>query len=207
MGFVGFVFTCGSFIILWALGLLFASTDRFVTVADMQSHGVGFERGIPWDAHLAIKYLDALPFPILMGLWVGICGKEWTGNERIGFLVAGFVLSAGMHYTYIGAGKNFPEVTTYYGTLPPIFWEHLTYMGFGLTIVGLGYCCSYNPPPWLVWTSTIYLVIHITIGVHVIHKLLAPTWFPYHGILDVGTLAPIIGAIVALLGMTWWALR
>lgn len=197
----------GGFVILWALGYLFALTDNFVTVGQMQSHGPGFQRGIPWDAHVGVKYLDALPFPILMATWVYMCGYQWTRWNIVILGVIALIFSAVMHYTYIGAGRKFPEVVTYYGNLPPIFWEHLVYMSAGFAIIGLGYFCSTQPAHWLVWLSTVYLVIHVTLGVHVIHKIWAPAWFPYHKVMEAGTLGPIFGATAVLLGMTWWALR
>ena len=196
-----------SFFALWFLGMAFAYMDNFITVAQMQSHGVGFERGIPWNAHVGVKYLDALPFPILMATWVYLCGNQWTWKQIVFLGIIAFIFSGVMHYTYIGAGKKFPEVVTYYGKVPPIFWEHVVYMSAGFAIIGLGYFCSTQIPHWFVWTSTVYLVIHVTLGVHVIHKLWAPAWFPYHGVMDAGTLAPIFGSSAILAGMTWWALR
>lgn len=188
--------------------MMFANSDNFKTVAQMQSKGADFFVGIPWDNHLALKYLDALPFPILMGLWVGLCGGQWTRFQIAIFLFLGLVLSGGLHFTYIDAGKKFPEVVTYFGKLPPMFWQHVIYMGFGFAIVGLGYFCSVHPAPWLVWGSTIYLIVHVTIGVHVLHKsVLHDSSFPYHGIMDAGTLIPIVGTAAALSAMTWWALR
>ncbi len=112
-----------------------------------------------------------------------------------------------MHLTYIEGGKRFPELTTYGGKLTWVGWVLLVYMAYGFAIVGLAYFCSAHSTPSLVWTTTVYLIIHVTIGVHVIHKILAPAWFPYHGIMDAGTLVSIFGVMAILSGVTWWALR
>jgi len=173
----------------------------------MRSHGPGFKRGIPLDGHMAMKYLDALPFPVLMAMWVMLYGHQWTRFQVVTMAIIGLLFSVAMHLTYIEGGKRFPELVTYGGKLTWVGWEHVLYMGYGFAIIGLAYFCTAHPTPSLVWLSTIYLFIHVTIGVHVIHKLLAPAWFPYHGIMDVGTLVPIFGVMALLSGATWWALR
>lgn len=121
--------------------------------------------------------------------------------------MAGVMASMVMHLTYVEGGRRFPELVTYGGKLTWVGWEHVVYMGYGFAIIGLAYFCTASPAPWLVWVTSIYLVSHVTIGVHVIHKILAPEWFPYHGIMDAGTLVPIFGVVVLLSGATWWALR
>lgn len=195
------------FFALWCGGVVLARLDKFLTVEQMRSHGPGFERGIPLDGHMAMKYLDALPFPVLMATWVTLYGYQWTRWQIVTWAIVGLVLSAIMHFTYIEGGKKFPEFVTYGGKLTRAGRAHVVYMGYGFAIIGLAYFCTAHPTPSLVWLTTTYLVIHVTIGVHVIHKLLAPAWFPYHGIMDVGTLAPILGVMVILGGMTWWILR
>lgn len=65
-----------SFFLLWRLSVVLAHRDKFTTVTEMRSHGPGFERGIPLDGHIAMKYLDALPFPALMATWVMLYGYQ-----------------------------------------------------------------------------------------------------------------------------------
>ena len=195
----------GGFLALWLLSYLFAAHDHFVTVHDMQViHG--FPKGIPFDGHIAMKYLDVLPFPALMATWVALYGYQWKGWQIIALVAAGFVLSAAMHYTYIEGGKKFPEFVTYGGKMTPVFFEHVVFMGFGLGLVGLAYFCTANPSPLFIWVTTIYLIVHVTLGVHVIYKIWTPEWFPYRGI-DMGTLVPVCASTVSLLLMEWNALR
>jgi hypothetical protein len=111
-----------------------------------------------------------------------------------------------MHASYIEAGKKFPEFVTYGGRITPAGYVHVMYMATGFAIIGLIYFCTPAAPAWLTWITTIYLMIHVTIGVHVIHKLWGPEWFPYHKVMEMGTLGPIGATTVALLGMTWYAL-
>jgi len=195
-----------SFLALYALMVGFAWADHFATVADMQN-AHGFAKGIPLTGHMACLVLDAVPFPALMATWVVMYGRDWNPWPIFWVVIIGFVFSGLMHLTYIDAGKKFPEFVTYSGKLTPAGWIHVIYMGYGFAIIGLAYLCTVHPVPWLVWTSTAYLIVHVTIGVHVIHKLWAPAWFPYHGILDGGTLGPIFGATAMILGLAWWALR
>lgn len=201
------LYTFGAFFALWTLMVVFAATDNFVTIAGMQLHGLGFRKGIPLMMHLGCLVLDALPFPALMALWLGWYGEDWKWWQILLLGAVGFVLSMGMHWTYVEAGRKFPEFTTYGGRLTAAGWTHVVYMGLGFAIIGLAYLCTPNPAPWLVWLTTIYLVIHVTIGVHVIHKLWGIPAFPYHKVLEAGTLVPIGAATVILLGLAWWTLR
>ena len=196
-----------SFFVLWWLGRRFAGLDNFITVEGMQSHGTGFERGIPFDGHMAGKYLDLLTFPVVVATWVALYSHQWKSWQIVLLLVVGVILSGVMHLTYIEAGKKFPEYVTYSGKLTSAGCAHVVYMGYGFAIVGLAYLCTKSPEPTLVWLTTAYLVVHVVIGVHVPYKIFTPSWFPYHGIWDAGTLAPILGSAAVLSGLSWWALR
>jgi hypothetical protein len=194
------------FFALWYLAKIFAQVDSFETVWQMQILR-RIPVGIPYEGHVAMRYLDCVPFPALMATIVYMYGGRWSLTQIVIVGIIGLALSGGMHYTYVAAGKVFPEFVTYNGKMPPAFWAHVLYMGSGFAIVGLFYLCTSQPVPWLVWLTTIYLIVHVTLGVHVIHKLRHDAWFPYHGIMDAGTLAPIFGTIVILSAFTWWALR
>jgi hypothetical protein len=193
------------FFLLWYASKTFAGLDNFETVAQMKSRG--FSVGIPYEHHLAMRYLDCVPFPALMATIVGLYGDRWPLTLVAGIGAIGLIMSAGLHWTYVDAGKHFPEFVTYNGKLPPAFWTHVIYMGSGFTIVGLLYLCTTHPASLLMWAATIYLVIHVTVGVHTIYKIWTPPSFPYHGALDISTLAPIFGTIILLSGFTWWTLR
>src|SRR5438552_46408 len=115
-----FLMVFGSFFALWLLGMLLADLDGFRTVAQMQSRGPEYQKGIPWDHHVAMKYLDALPFPALMAMLAALYGYQWTRGEVIVLGIIGVAFSGLMHFTYIEAGKHFPEFVTYFGKLPPV---------------------------------------------------------------------------------------
>ena len=193
-----------AFVSLWALWLMFAAADKMFTVAQMQSKGEAFARGIPLTGHWAMLYLDFV-LPVLLAILVYKYGAEWSLTKILVLLGVGLVLSFVMHLTYIDAGKAFPEAPTYGGRLTAAGWLHLLYMGLAFAIIGLFYLGS--PSKFDVWLTTVWLVVHVIVGVHVPLKLLKPVWFPYHGIWDAGTLAPIFGSAAILVGLSWWALR
>ncbi len=195
-----------TFFSLWALWFFAALNDRMLTVADMRGRGPGFERGIPLTGHWAMLYFDLL-LPLLFAYLAGKYGGQW-GAKQIGIMVGiGFILSAAMHYTYVEAGKKFPEAATYGGELTPAGWLHLVYMGLALALLGLFYFMTAKPAPSDVWLTSVWMIIHVIVGVHVPLKLFKPAWFPYHGISDAGTLVPILGTTAILFGLSLWALR
>ncbi len=198
--------TLSVFYTFWVLWNMAASVDHMVSVRQMQSKGPGFQKGIPLQGHWAMMYADII-LPLLIAYLVAKYGQQWS-LQQIGLMIgAGFALSFIMHLTYIEAGKHFPEAPTYGGRLTTAGWLHFVYMGLAFAAIGLLYLCTSKPTPFDIWLTTIWLVIHVVVGVHVPLKLLKPDWFPYHGIMDAGTLAPIFASAAILLGMTWWTLR
>lgn len=185
---------------------LLAWDDRMLTVAQMQNKGPGFERGIPLLAHWAAAYLDFV-LPILLAILVAKYGEEWTFNQVLVITFIAFVFSGAMHYTYIQGGKVFPEAQTHDGYLTLVGWEHVVYMGAAFAIIGLFFLYTPHPDPFWVYLTAVWLWVHVIIGVHVPMKLLGPAWFPYHGVMDAGTLMPIGGVAAVLAGFCWWALR
>lgn len=186
-----------------------AIDDKMFSVVDMQSKGPAFGKGIPLVHHWAMRYMDAI-LPFLLGYLVYRCSQSWLSWDwywLVLIMAAGFAASYFLHLTYVEAGKKFPELTTYGGRLVAAGVEHLLYMGYALGIIGMFYLLSIKPAPFDVWMTTIYLVVHVVVGVHVPLKLAPPPTFPYHGIWDGGTLAPIFGTIVLTVGLSLWALR
>ncbi len=195
------------FFALWLIGFVFAYRDNFLTVEQMQGHGVGFEKGIPLVGHMGCLVLDLLPFPLLMTYWTSTVSNSWEFLDIILMCLLGLIVSAFLHVSYIKGGRIFPEFVTYGGDLTAAGWTHVVYMGVGFGMIGLIYFCTKHPNPYMLWLTTVYLISHVIVGVHVIHKIWAPEWFPYDTIWDAGTLRPILGTTVILLGLTWWALH
>ncbi len=191
---------------LYIAWIIAAVNDNMFTVGDMRNKGRRFQKGIPITGHWAMLYLD-LVLPLLVGYLIQKYGTWWSDLQLVLMLGLGFVLSGVMHWTYIAGGMKFPEAPTYDGRLTPVGWLHFIYMALALAGIGLFYLCTPKPDAFDVWLATIWLVVHITIGVHVPLKLLKPSWFPYHGAMNVDTLGPIAGAAVVLLGFSMYALR
>ncbi|MBI2004800.1 hypothetical protein HYS79_01395 [Patescibacteria group bacterium] len=196
----------GWFAVLVLASYIFADRDNMLTVAQMQSKGAGFQKGIPLLGHWAAAYLDFI-LPILLATLVAKYGAGW-GLKQIAVIgIIALVFSAVMHWTYIQGGLKFPEAQTYGGHLTPAGWEHVVYMGAAFAIIGLFYLATPHPDPFWVYLTAAWLWVHVVIGVHAPMKLSGATWFPYHGVLDVGTLAPVGGVAAILAGFSWWALR
>lgn len=148
-----------------------------------------------------------LLLPMLLGYLVQKYSAQWAWNYWVVVMVISFGLSIIMHLTYIEAGRAYPDVATHGGRLTAAGWLHALYMGFALCLIGLFYLASVKPAPSDVWLATVWLVVHVIVGVHVPLKLIKPSWFPYAGIGDAGTLVPIFGATALLIGMSIYALR
>ncbi len=186
------------------LQAVLAYRDYFFSVAQMQlCHA---DRGVPFDMHTGM-WGDLFIITPLMALVVSKYAHFWDNTAMLWAVGAGVVLSLIMHCTYISAGNKFPEAHTHDGDLTAAGMVHLIYMGLAFAVIALFFFATPHPAAGDVRLVYALLMVHVVLGVHVPLKLLAPEWFPYHGIWDWGTFAPIFGSAAALGIMSYWALH
>lgn len=191
-------------LLLVVLQALCAWRDNMFSVSQMETFHA--DRGVPFVAHSGM-WADVSLLTPLMAWMVAKYSGTWSPPAMGVAFGAGVALSFVMHLTYIAGGRIFPEAHTHDGYLTAAGWIHLCYMAAGFALIALFFLATPHPERADVYVMYFFLVIHVIFGVHVPLKIAEPHWFPYRGILDMGTLAPIVGSIVALSVLSYWALR
>ena len=179
-----------------ALQGLFAYYDGFLTSKQMLRR---VSRGLPFMAHGGmwggVYIISPLVAVIIMRY-----SPWWSWGKMAIALLAGLIASFLMHETY-KKGK-IPEAHVQYGHLTGAGWVHFVYMAAALAVLGLYYLdAEYEPSMWAV---SVLLIIHTTIGTHMVLGLVRPEWYSGRPLQSMGTWGVIGGTAVLTLGRTAW---
>lgn len=192
-----------------ALQGLFARQDEFLTPGQVTQWG---RKGLPFVCHGGM-WSDVIVFAPVMAFIISNHGAEWDEDWIMAAYVVGLVASYAMHqYVYVPLGKQIPEAHTHDGGLTNAGALHLLYMSAGIAVLGLFYLDTPALKAAEVWTVSGLLLVHFVIGTHVPLK----TWIKHHPVewyprvttvIDAPTAGTLGGLAVALVGLSFYALR
>ncbi len=159
----------------------------------------GRPKGLPFFAHGGM-WGDLLVTALAAHL-ISRYGAEWTTSAWMLMLVAGGIMSAGMHWVYTHGTT--PEAHVLDHGLTAAGWIHAVYMTVALAILLLFYLGTRNPSPTLMWWTTGLLTLHLAIGNHFVLGLLAPEWYPDRPLANPTGWATVLGGGAILFVVTW----
>jgi len=172
-----------------------AMCDAF-TKEQMEEEGV--TKGIPFVAHTGMWSDVFIVSPLL-----AILITKYVQRIDLAYWMVGVAVSLFHHRLYVRA--PFPEAHVAEGKLTPAGWMHAAYMAIAFTVI-LQFYLGVTPEPQDVYFVGPVLMVHVVVAVHVPLKILKPSWFPYHGILNKDTLVPIAVSAAVLVALSWYAL-
>jgi len=180
--------------------------DGFLTPAQMQAHGV--TQGLPFIAHGGM-WSDATVFAVVMATILHKYASQWPARQWGIALLIGTLMSAAMHWGVYIHG-SLPEAHVRYGAVTSAGLVHFLYMAASLAILILFYICTKNLTPMVLCCVSLFLLLHMIVGTHVVLKLWAniehPTWYPAQPIVDITTTVTITTIALILLFASIWAL-
>lgn len=145
-------------------------------------------KGLPFLAHGGM-WGDALIISPLVALIVAYYGTKWSPVEVTVAMLVGLVSSFAMHETY--RKIPWPEAHVRHGYLTDAGWAHLVYMAAAFAVILLYF---FHAPytPWM-WAVSALLIVHVTVGTHVVLGLLRPAWYPGRPLENAGTWSAVSG--------------
>jgi hypothetical protein len=153
---------------------------------------------------------DATVFAAVMATILISYANQWTPWQWVGALSIGLVASALMHWGIYAKG-SLPEAHVRNGAVTSTGLVHFLYMAISLGILGLFYVCTKGLTPTYLFGVSLFLVLHMIIGSHLILKAWAnathPSWYPIQPVIDLTAGITIVGVAVVLSGASWWAVR